>query len=574
MKCSLNNAQSSSLLISDLSIAQPHEAVCATPAQDRWLLIPYEGAEISGKMLWSPSRHRSPEVRIPLPAIGRCRIHLGVYGSGTWPWWFNMFCRYGQHKDYIRLRVRLEGDDFNDLVIPEDYPDEQRLGYISQTLWRTADLKGQSLILGRETQEAFMESMAFLAYVKLEPTDEVVTWPVATKKVVHYYDSNFMCHYVDSAQQVRDLILPWRDSDVGTILWTACREDNCYYPSKVGNPLPPDTPTGVYPYWAGRDLHRMLDAGDDPLEVVCQNARSCGMKVFASYRRMTCRMPPFVFPLNPKAMMVNRRDLWCAAADGSPIPHLSMAQPEVRKRMIDLFVELATNYDIDGVHMYFSRSVPFVQYEKPFLEAFRDEHGGDARQAAWDDPRIWRTRCRMVTEYFALLRTALDEVGARRGRRLEIALHAQDSVRSCAYYGFDIPELFRRGLVDLFLPDNGHFLPPEMGGPRSPTPEDVAQFAQLARPHGVRIAPHAAGQYSKDGLSLPQRAKAFFQAGATGVEAGTNIGHKVAFATHRRLGHVDQLDQLYDHKHPAKIVRFHSCAGMTIDLNSGITTCG
>jgi len=66
---------------------------------------------------------------------------------------------------------------------------------------------------------------------------------------------------------------------------------------------------GVRPYWAGRDMKRMLDRGEDPLKVACEMAHDCGLEIFANYRRMTCRMPPFVFPLHPEAMFVRRPDL-------------------------------------------------------------------------------------------------------------------------------------------------------------------------------------------------------------------------------------------------------------------------
>src|ERR1043166_2993948 len=161
---------------------------------------------------------------------------------------------------------------------------------------------------------------------------------------------------------------------------------------------------GVYPYWAGRDMKRMLDRSEDPLKVVCDVGHEYGLKVFSSYRRMTCRMPPFTFPLHPNALLMKRRDLWCAGPKGEPVPHLSLAFSEVRQLVVSLFSEQAENYDIDGVHLFFTRGVPFVYFERPFVEAFQQEHGIDPRGLPFDDPRVWKLRARFFLQFLRELK--------------------------------------------------------------------------------------------------------------------------------------------------------------------------
>jgi len=156
--------------------------------------------------------------------------------------------------------------------------------------------------------------------------------------------------------------------------------------------------------------------------------------------------------------------------------------------MISLLVDQAENYDIDGVHMFFCRGVPFVYFEKPFVEAFREEHGADARGLPLEDRRIWRTRARFFLRYMRELRAAFDEVGERRGKRLEIAMHTMNSPGICAYYGMDIKTMVRERLVDMLLSAWGHDYP-EALGERQCTPEFLAEFADLARGTGIRICP-------------------------------------------------------------------------------------
>lgn len=566
--------ESNEVIISDLSIAAPSDAVSTRPVRDHWLALPYEGDEVSGTMLWCPVRNSPPEVAVPLPALGLCDIYVGVYGSGTVPIWFNLIGPHGGTKAYNRLHLRLSDDDWFDTMVPEDYPEQPRFTYISEALWRTAELTGQSLVLAPSRQEAYQDTTAMVAYVRLVPTTVRDDWPRETKRLSPYFDSNFCGHYVASRADVKARLCPLRESDCDMVFWTASREDSCYYPTKIGNVMPVDTMPGVYPYWAGRDMQRMLDGGEDPLATVCQVAHECGLEVMASYRRMTCRMPPFVFPLHPDAIFVKRRDLWCADEQGEPVPHLSLACPEVRQRMVALQVEQAENYDIDGVHMFFSRGVPLVYFEPAFLEAFEAEHGIDPRGLALTDERVWQVRARFFLAYVRELRAALDKVGRARSRRFKIAMHVMNSLRICAYYGMDIATMIEEKLLDLILPARGHYFPEELGE-RHVTVEFLAEFTALARGTGVGTRPALEGRYWQDGLSTAQRAAAYYAAGADGLVGGKSNGVRSNFALARRLGHIDELDTLEAKaKGTARMVLIDKIAGMPFDMTNGTPTCG
>ena len=554
-------------LISDLSVVEPAGAVSETPERDHWLVIPYEG-EVSGKMLWKPARNHPPEVTLVLPAAGPCKVYVGIYSSGTWPIWFNLTGgRSGGSKAYNRVRLRLSDQDWFDTLTPCDYPGQPRFSYISESLWREAELTGQSLILAPDPREAFDDTMTLVAYVRLVPLPALETWPSETKRVSVYMDSNFIGHYVDSEADIRSRIAPLRDSDADSLFWTACREDSCYYPTTVGNVMPPDTMPGVYPYWAGRDMQRMLDRGEDPLAIVCRSCREADLRIYASYRRMTCRLPPFVFPLHPDAMFVKRPDLWCADEQGAPVPHLSLAYPEVRGRMIALLTEQAERYDIDGVHMFFCRGMPFVHYEDPVLTAFRDAFDEDPRALPLDDERVWQIRATFFLQYLKELRSALDDVGGKRNRRFDIAMHVVNSVRTCAYYGMDIRAMVGEGLVDMLVPARGHFFPDALGE-RHVTPEFLAEFVEIARGTGVRIRPALETSYWDDGLGEAGRAALYYGVGADGMLGG-------ARGISRYLGHEGKLDAI--EKRLAaddRMVGVTGVGGFPINMNTGIPTVG
>jgi hypothetical protein len=247
------------------------------------------------------------------------------------------------------------------------------------------------------------------------------------------------------------------------------------------------------------------------------------MRLFGSYRRMTYRMPPFVYPLHPEALMARRRDLWCADPAGRPLPHLSLAFPEVRRRMIDVQTEQIRDYDADGLHIYFARGVPFVGYEKPFLDAFAREHPGvDPRGLPIEDERPWTVRARFVLAYLRELRQAVDAVNTRRSTPAQIALHVMHCVRVCRYYGQDIAAILSERLVDILIPAPSPYLPPAMrewpevrdtivdtgqvhtqGTMASAKPEHIEEFRRMASGTGVELFAQEAGRQPYDAVAVP-----------------------------------------------------------------------
>jgi hypothetical protein len=301
------------------------------------------------------------------------------------------------------------------------------------------------------------------------------------------------------------------------VFWNTCREDTCYYPTKVGNVLPWHETPGHYPHWAGRDLRNMLARGEDPLEAACDIAHDCGMKLYASYRRLTSRVAPHVFPLHPDAMHAHRQDLWCVDETGRPVPHLSLAQAEVQDRMIAILGEIAENYDIDGLQFFFARGVPFVLFEPPFVERFEAKHGRDPRTLPLDDRRVWAMRGDFMIEFLRKLRGRLDEIGKRRRRRFDIAMTVMNRIETCAYFGQDLPRMIGERLVDMLVPFPCHYLPPELGEFQV-MPEFVAEIVKLARPAGVKVMSEAGYDYSDGKLPVWERAKEMYAAGADGLQ--------------------------------------------------------
>jgi len=496
-------------LITDMAQALPREALSEHPAQDKWLVLDYGGPEVSGRMIWSPARSSPPDVRLPLPSLGRCKIYVGIYSSGTVPIWDNLFVPKGQWdpSSWHRVELCLEGDPYDSALQPVHYPGEQRFTHICERFWKTADLQGQPLVLRGPRKEAYQEAMRFVAYVRLVPDQSggaAASGPSGDG--YRYLDGNFFGHFVANERDVRSLLMPLAEEGCKTVFWNTSREDTCYYPTKVACPLPDHSTPGVYPLYAGRDMQRMLSTGLNPLTVACDVAHECGMELFGSYRRMTYRMPPFTYPMHPQALMARRPDLCCINAQGHRLPHLSLAQPEVVKRMLAIHGEQVNEYDVDGIHLFFVRGVPFVGYEQPFLDAFAEAHPGvDPRALPVGDERPWEVRGHFVTRYLRELRRVVDEAAQRRGRRIRIAIHVNHCVRLARFRGLDIPTIVREGLADILIPASSPYLPPVMADwpevrdtivtvpnmtiplAAHAKPKHIEEFRQLAEGSGVEI---------------------------------------------------------------------------------------
>jgi hypothetical protein len=545
-------------IISDLTIAAPSSALSATPVPDKWLILPYEGPEISGKMIWAPSRSMPPEVRIPLPRLGKCRIFLGIYSSGTVPYWFNLIMSKGQWDPSLwhRLQVRLSDEDYTQVVKPVSYAGETRFSHICERYWKTADLHGQDLVLDGRRKEVYLDAMSFLAFIRLVPVDASAADPALTLsvgsagggKIWRYFDGTNFAHHTENERDVRDFLLPARDQGCKLVFWNTSREDTCYYKTRVGHVLPDTGVPGNYPFYCGRDIQRMIASGLDPLKVVCDVAHKAGMQVFGSYRRMTYRMPPFTYPLHEDALMARRRDLWCVSAKGHALPHLSLAFPEVRQRMIDVLAEQVRDYDVDGVHLYFARGVPFVGYEKPMMDAFAAEHPGvDPRTLPVEDERPWNTRGRFVVQLLRELRQAIDAAGRHRGRPARIALHVMHCVRVCRYYGLDIATTLRERLVDIVIPAPSPFLPQEMGN----WPEVRDTVIATGNIKLSSIMAHAKPEHMDEFLKLAQ---------GTGVDIFTEEAVVTPYAKPNFTDH--------------RLVRVTAVDGMVLDTVEGLPTCG
>jgi hypothetical protein len=569
-------------------MAAPYEALSAEPRTEKWFVCPYEAEGFKGKMLVAPNGVNVPEVTIPLNAGGPHEIRLGIYYGHT-PFVQAAISSDPTARQFIR--VRLSDEHWFDVVESEQYarkdgsyPDKEvGLSEMLEVRWRCTDLGGRGITIAAVPWESVRGTLASLAYVRLVPLEgekcaafERERVRDETKRLVAIFDGTFYGCFPSDEDQLRSLLEPMRESDFALVLWATSRLDACYYFSNVGTPLKP-LPDGVLNRRSliTRSFQAWVERGDDPLEVVTRIAHECGLSIYGSMRLAGIDFPPYSDFHGAPTFMQRHPEFWCVDENGSRVPHVSLTFPEVRQLIVSLFREQVERYDLDGVHLLFNRSFPFVLYEKPFVKAFAERYGTDPRALDRMDERLWNERARYVTALLRELRQTLDEVGTRRGRRLGLAVHVLNSVRHCRYFGLDVGTWAREGLVEHVVVFPCHSV--EAFEPGDVRPELLAQFVRWVEGTDVRVYADVYPRRFPPERIL-ERGLSYYRAGVDGLcfwDTYARLWRKSEWAMIRLMGHRNELGTWREHARSFwRKVPVRSIHGISLDRRYGVQTHG
>ena len=142
------------------------------------------------------------------------------------------------------------------------------------------------------------------------------------------------------------------------------------------------------------------------------------------------------------------------------------ASPGLRAYKLEVLREVAETLDIDGIQIDFARHIPCLP-----------------------PGRQWEMRDH-VSEFLRTARRMLNDVGRRRGRRLQLAAKVPESLRGCREDGFDLAVWGRENLVDLLTL-----------GSRTMT-VDVEEIRRVAGP-SVKLSPCLDDHHATDGYRYP-----------------------------------------------------------------------
>ncbi len=522
-------ATDGTIYLNDLDRCVPGSAISELRTTHTWKAWRYETTEFSGHMLVLGEETTPPDVTYALELDGWYSIWLGMY------------TRSGP----TGARVRLSGDpSFLHVGYAHQRNFESR---VEEIFWRHADLTGQGIVfrLGDPGLPVY------IAYVKLVPlaADEVAAVEAdradaGTKRLIAHHDASGLFFSVSgiTAADIREYVEPYRHSDFGRLTYEFAMGDVCAYATKIGRTWAS--------FLADREGGRIVDRratenwasleaqGIDPPKLAVEYVREMGLEFHAAYRLNMGFMD--MTPMEERSFdgpFYAHPEWRCIDRDGRDVGRLSYAFPGVRQLVVSILREIA-EYDIDGLCLLHNRQPPHVMYEAPLVEGFEAETGLDPRTLDERDGRWLRYRCVALTTFMREVRAALDEVGARTGKRLPISAWVMGSKAENVFYGLDLETWVAEGLVDMLIPDNSVT---KSGGRWNL--EDIAWFVDLTRETGCdltvsvmprRQPPEEFRRYALELYRAGVPKLAFWD-----TDSRNDLG--TSWTAIRRLGHEDEL---------------------------------
>lgn len=555
------------------------------PTSGRWTSLQYETDEFPGSMIFTSNGVAGPQpVRIPLSVSGDYAIYLGIYfGSAPTQFWASG-PHTVTHGAKVLLRVKLSADNSFDTVGDEYYgpksgpmPQQRPVNWLHEIVevhWKRANVRpGDDLLVASLPHEAFLGCLSTLAFVRLVPVHNDGERRDSRGRLIAHFDSSLFGGYPRDEAEVRELLEPLRGTDVGTLCWEMTKGDNCYYSTSIGRVLPAVDDPLVYPNYIPRDLRVLLECAN-PLEMFPRIAHDLGLRFFSSIRLMGTRFPySFYTWHHDGGAFFEHRDWWTADTHGQPMPHFSLAFPQVRELFLDILAEQLA-YDIDGVNILFNRCYPFVLFEEPFVRSFRQQYGQDPRTLDAMDQKLWTHRASFVTEFMHGVRKLADRASMTRGRRVEVSTIVMNSPRHCLCFGLDVEEWVRLGLVDQLVIHP--CFSSEAFEPHMVSPENVSEWRALLG-DSIRIYPDFYPRHLPPELMLPRMLQ-YYQAGADGIslwDCYSRFWRKSEWSLMSCGGDTELLDR-WHRQMPEfrRTQRLRSYGGVSMDERYGAQTNG
>jgi hypothetical protein len=452
--------------LTDLSRVQPTSTLSQGPREGCWQRIAYVTADEpnvkAGTMVGAASFIQPPEITLPLGVSGWHAVYLGYWNP------------YHAYDGGTTIKVRLSDDSsFVRIKQPEPRLEYKMEGsrYVSHTFlkevfFKNADLTGRDLVFGKVCGP-FGEKV-YLAYVKLMPlgAEEIAALRARraspdARSLQGSIDgiSYFWANEYRTPEHLLELVESFRHSEVSKIIWAVNYGETTNYPSHVGTlwgqTRDPPILQATNSYITGEkvameSLAGYLQRGLLPQKVVAPHAHKMGLKFDLMFRLGIAgfeSLPPRR-PTTPKGFLASHPQLRMALADGTRVEKASYAYPGVRRFMVSLIEEAAGMLDADGVCLGFVRGPQFLGYEPAVLEEFQRHYGADGTKVAFDDPRMRTLRSEFMTRFVCDVRRVLDEVGRKKGKRLELSAWVYGGINQNLDYGLDVIGWINQGLLD------------------------------------------------------------------------------------------------------------------------------
>lgn len=431
------------IYLNDMTRCAPESAVSTVRKAGRWHLLPYEADGICGTMLAAGELSDAPDVTLPLEVKGWHGIWVGF--------WIPSF---HNAQDFV-IKLKLTHERIFSRIRHKATEISWVRAQLYEAFWKYADLTDRDLVIGQLSKGK--PTAAHLAYVRLDPLSVQQVQEIErdrartdTRTVVALNDG---CSFLaregcTTEEELYEQVEPYRHSDVGRVSWAVNYGEVTNYPSRVGTFLGgiEEDPDSIDTRNVIESLRVMASRGIVPFEKVLNYVHEMGLKFHAMFRLgiltgdiMTSQCYSAFSARHPELRILHK--------DGTPLPKLSYAFPQVRQFMVDLMKEVGET-DIDGMDLCFMRGPMYVGYEAPAVEEFKQTYGEDPHDLDEHDERWLLHKAGYVTEFLRAARNLVDEIGKKRGRRVYLSAAPYWTRSLNLYHGFDVPTWVKEGLVD------------------------------------------------------------------------------------------------------------------------------
>lgn len=187
-------------------------------------------------------------------------------------------------------------------------------------------------------------------------------------------------------------------------------------------------------------IKQLMDQNTDLLHVACEEGHQAQALVLAGMRMSDAHHGARWKPSSEShsSKFICDHPEWCNTwEDGTRDATLNYAVPEVRAHRLQILRELATNYDIDGIE------IDWTRHGRHFPSERQKEHAP------------------ILTEYVHQIRAMLDEVSQKKGKpRMILGHRVTTTIEECLNVGCDVQAWIRNGDADfLATMDFLHFDP-------------------------------------------------------------------------------------------------------------------
>ncbi|MDP7741515.1 MAG: hypothetical protein QGF67_08750 [Lentisphaeria bacterium] len=523
--------------LSDMSKCLPQSALSRTPQSKHWRLVEYESATVSGTMMVAASLSDTPDVEYPLEVTGWHAVYIGYATQ--------------MHGEHSAFKARLKHDPCF-VTIADDEPDGLEVMTMRETFWRYADLTGESIIIGQHTTQVGLPATGGgrhwggVAFVKLEPLSESQVAAIQAdradpgrRNIIASNDGGFVgWRNATTESDILEQVELYRDSDVGRIDWSVVSGEITKYPSKIGDNLHErntDEAASVYAKALVDNLRTLIDKDLVPHKVAMKHAHGMGMKFYYMFRMALGPSSGNLFTDRPELCMLDR--------DGTRLPKMSFAFPEVRQCVLDLMEEVIDD-EVDGINICWIRGLRVIGYEQPVIDAFEKEYGEDIRSVPEDDERICQIQAGFMTDFMRQVRHVADAAGEKRGRPLAICAMVGSTLAGALRDACDIKTWVDEKLVDEMI--------------------SAAVLTRYLQANGVKeiiyAGPNGRDEYLRSTIILAET-------GADGLFIW-DVNHVHDLAAHwamiRRMGHTEEIIDGRDEKLNVKRIPLKTLDGIDV----------